>query len=76
MERWLEEDENLEMWHDKLSAKKRRILMTKWTAAAWKELSADQLLFKRLFQKNGCLITADDSDDNSIRPQGLESYEF
>ena len=76
MERWLEEDENLEMWHDKLSAKKRRILMTKWTAAAWKELSADQLLFKRLFQKTGCLITADGSDDSSIRPQGLESYEF
>ena len=76
MERWLEEDENLEMWHDKLSAKKRRILMTKWTAAASKELSADQLLFKRLFQKTGCLITADGSDDNSIRPQGLESYEF
>ena len=50
--------------------------MTKWTAAAWKELSADQLLFKRLFQKTGCLITADGSDDSSIRPQGLESYEF
>lgn len=76
MERWLEEDANLELWHDKLSAKERRILMTKWTAAAWKELSADTMLFKKLFQKTGCLITADGSEDDTIRPQGLEPYEF
>ena len=29
MERWLEEDDNLELWHDKISAKQRRVLMTK-----------------------------------------------
>ena len=28
MEKWLEEDENLDTWHDRLSAKQRRILMT------------------------------------------------
>ena len=31
LERWLEEKDNLEKWHDRLSAKERRILMTQWT---------------------------------------------
>ena len=56
MERWLEEDKNREMWHDKLSAKQRRILMTKWTAAAWEELSADRLIFKRRFRRLAALL--------------------
>lgn len=64
MERWLEEDDNLELWHDKISAKKRRVLMTKWTAEAWKELSADKMFFTKLFEKTGCLITVDGSDDD------------
>ena len=76
MERWLEEDDNLELWHDKISAKKRRVLMTKWTAEAWKELAADKMFFTKLFEKTGCLITADGSDDDKIRPQALEAYSF
>ena len=31
---WVEEEDNLELWHDKLTAKCHRILMTKWTAEA------------------------------------------
>ena len=46
MDIWLEKGENLELWHDKLSAKKRRILMTKWTGKAWRELRQDKLFFK------------------------------
>ncbi len=34
MERWLETDENLDIWHDKLPCKERRILMTKWVGEA------------------------------------------
>ena len=45
MERWLEEEHNLEKWHDKLSARDRRILMTKWTAEAWRELSKNKIIF-------------------------------
>jgi hypothetical protein len=45
MERWLEEEQNLEKWHDKLSARDRRILMTKWTAEAWRELSKNKRIF-------------------------------
>ena len=76
MERWLEEDDNLELWHDKISAKQRRVLMTKWTAEAWKELTADKLFFMKLFERTGCLFTADGSDDDKIRPQALEPYSF
>ena len=38
MQMWLEKEENLEMWQDKISAKNRRILMTQWTGHAWREL--------------------------------------
>ena len=74
MENWLEQGENLDLWHDKIGAKDRLILMTKWAGEAWKELSKDMDLFTKLFQKTGCLITADGSDDNKIRPQGLDPY--
>lgn len=74
MERWLEEDENLDLWHDKISAKDRRILMTKWAGEAWTELSSNMDLFTKLFHKTGCLLTADGSDDDKIQPQGLEPY--
>ncbi|XP_014675269.1 PREDICTED: jerky protein homolog-like [Priapulus caudatus] len=76
MEGWLEKEANLEEWHDKLSAKRRRILMTQWTAQAWRELSTNKGLCKKLFEKTGCLMTADGSNDDQIRPQGLESYVF
>ena len=29
MERWLEDDDNLDLWHDKITAKTRKVLMTK-----------------------------------------------
>ena len=72
MEEWLEED----MWHDSLSAKQRRILMTQWTGKAWRKLSSDKMFAKKLFIKTGCLMTADGSDDDMITPQGLEPYNF
>ena len=76
MERWLEHDQNLAQWHDKISAKESRILMTKWTGEAWRELSADKDFFQKLFEKKGCLMTADGSEDEKIKPQGLEDYTF
>ena len=76
MEKWLEEDENLDMWHDSISAKKRRILMTQWTGEVWRKLSSDKMFVKKLLMKTGCLMTADGSDDEMIRAQGLEPYSF
>ena len=29
MDKWLDDEENIEKWHDKISARQRRILMTK-----------------------------------------------
>ena len=34
LDKWLEIDENVEKWHGKMSAKERRILMTKWAGDA------------------------------------------
>ena len=76
MQMWLEKEENLEMWHDKTSAKNRRILMTQWTGHAWRELVSKPDFIRKLFEKTGCLITADGSQDEKIRPQGLDAYTF
>ena len=72
MEKWLKEEKNLEKWHDKLSARDRRILMTKWTAEAWREPSRNKEFLKRLFEKTGYLLTADGSNDDKICPLGLK----
>ena len=76
MEKWLEEDKNLDMWHDSLSAKQRRILMMQWTGEAWRKLTSDKMFAKKLFMKTGCLMTADGLDDDVIKPLGLEPYSF
>ena len=64
----LEQDENLDLWHDKIGAKDRRILMTKWAGEAWKELSKDMDLFTKLFQKTGCFILL------SLIPENLLTF--
>ena len=76
METWLEEEDNLDKWQDNLSASDRRILMTQWAGKAWSELCGNQTFFKRLFEKTGCMITADGTDDFKISPQGLENYDL
>ena len=76
MDRWLEIDDNLEKWHDRLSAKDRRILMTQWTGEAWSELKESKDFLRRLFEKTGCLMTTDGSGDEKISPQGLDEYSF
>ena len=75
METWLEEENNLDKWHDRLSAKDRRILMTQRVGEAWNELSINETFFKRLFEKTGCLLSIG-SDDVKISPQGLKNYQI
>ena len=76
---WLDDDENAEKWygHDgKFSASERRILITHWSGNAYNTLSSpkyDEFRW-RLFQKTGCLLTADGSDDELIQPEGLPNY--
>ena len=50
--------------------------MTKWAGEAWRELSTDEDFVKKLFEKTGCLMTADSEDDEKVRPQALEPYTF
>ena len=63
MERWLENEVNLELWHDKISVRMRRVLMTKWTGEAWRGLREDKEFCTKLFEKTGCLMTVDCSGD-------------
>ena len=78
---WLELEENIDIWmgnsNKVLTASDRRILITQWVGEAYEKLkSPDYDNFKwRCFQKTGCLITADGSDDHLISPEGLSDYE-
>ena len=47
METWLEEENNLDKWQDRLSAKDITILITQWTGEGWNESSNDETFFQR-----------------------------
>ena len=76
---WLEDDDNCDKWYGdvhKFSAKERRLLICDWVGKAYNKLLGpdyDQLR-RRTFQKTGCLITADGSEDHLITPEGLADY--
>ena len=78
-ERWLEEGDNIERWvgnQDRsFTASDRRILLTHWVGEAHRIIAKPIFDSVRLrcFQKTGCLITADGSDDEKIKPEGLEA---
>ena len=78
--KWLDDDDNCEKWYgadSKFQAKEKRILVTIWVGTSYEKLCStkyDSYRY-RLFQKNGCLITADGSDDYKINPEGLFDYE-
>ncbi|XP_065060635.1 uncharacterized protein LOC135687930 [Rhopilema esculentum] len=76
LDKWLEIDEKVEKWHGKMSAKERRILMTKLAGDAWDEMQHYKDIFRKAFKRTGCLMTVDGSGDNLVRPQGIEHYEF
>ena len=77
LDEWLEDEENFDKWHRTISAKERRILMTKFVGQAWEELSEDYSEMRRkFFQKIGCLMTADGTDDDKIQPEGFVNYNF
>ena len=59
MDRWLEKEDNLDKWHDKLSAKDWQVLMTQWTREACTERKQNGEFLMIFFDKTGCLITVD-----------------
>ena len=58
------------------TAKERHILITEWAGRTWDKLSQSKYdnLRQSCWTKTGCLITADGSDDDAIKPEGLPNY--
>ena len=50
--------------------------MTSWTGQAWEELEKYTRFLRRSFERTGCLMTIDQSEDDLIKPQGYENYIF
>jgi transposase-like protein len=78
-DKWLDIEENLELWESaKISASQRRVLMTRWLGEAWDVFNSPQYdhTRRRYFEKTGCLMTADGTDDRLITPEGTTGYKF
>ena len=76
---WLDSDENTDKWYgldQNFSASDRRILITHWVGEAYKSLTDTKFdhYRRRLFQKTGCLLTTDGTDDDLVQPEGLQNY--
>ena len=77
--KWLDFDENADKWYgeyNRFTASERRILITHWVGEAYNALVDDKYnRFRReIFERTGCLLTADGSGDNLVRPEGLPDY--
>ena len=77
---WLEDEDNMNIWignsEKKLDASKRRILITHWVGMAHERLQHEYYrgFLRNCFERTGCLITADGSEDHKIKPEGLIGY--
>ena len=50
--------------------------MTNWCGEAWKKLNSGDYndYFKKCWETTGCLIIANGSEDDKIKPEGLPNY--
>ena len=76
---WLEGESNADRWYGNsqgFTARERRYLISHWAGSAYEELVSDKYkdFWWRQFEKTGCLITADGSEDDKINPEGLPNY--
>ena len=78
---WMEVTGNLERWSSSpkdggLQAWEKRVLVTQWAGNAWAKL-CDSYDFEASARSLGMLMTADGSEDDQIKVQGLtEAYTF
>ncbi|KAF8418731.1 hypothetical protein EV426DRAFT_618191, partial [Tirmania nivea] len=56
---------------NKYTASQRRILMTKWVAAAWKSVSGNCDMITRPFRKCGITVPIDGTADFEIHIEGI-----
>lgn len=76
---WLDKEGNADKWYgndSQFTASERRILITHWVGDAWKKLCSPEYdnFRRRCWEKTGCLLTADGSEDEKITPEGLKLY--
>ena len=77
--RWLDDDDNAERWYGNerpYSAKERRISISHWAGEAYKKLcNTEHDAFRlKIWQKTGCLMTANGTDDDKVQSEGLADY--
>jgi hypothetical protein len=71
LDSWLMEDENMDRWESGMKPAERRILISTFVdLATTMTLKKDDMRIG-CFTRTGCLMTADGSDDDQIRPQAL-----
>ena len=67
--------ENLDAYvQGEINAGSRRVLFTTWVGAAWEEVSRNQEMVVRSFEKVGITVPIDGSGDHNINIHGLENY--
>ena len=57
-----------------MKASDKRVLIAGWSGQAYRTMMTEEFnsFWYRLFQKTGCLVTADGSDDNKVQPGDLK----
>ena len=73
--KWLDDKENAKKWYgceSSFSTKERRILITHWAGEAHNKLLSSEYdnLRLRVWQKTGCLMTANGSEDGPDKARG------
>ena len=72
-------DENADKWYgedNQFTASERRILITHWVGEAYNTLVDERYdgFRREFFGRTGCLLTADGSGDDLVRPEGSPGY--
>ena len=76
---WLNDDEIMKKWYGKdshITASEKGILVTHWVGDAYLKLTSSKhdSIHWRMFEKTGCFVTANGSEDKKIQPEGLPNY--
>jgi hypothetical protein len=73
---WCETPTNWAEWSSgRMSASRKRVLFTMWYGEAWDRV-CKVFNFCKVFDKTGANLTADGSEDDKIKIEGLDSFSF
>ena len=69
--------DNLQLYTEgKLSAWKRRVLLTKWVGEAWQEINRNNETVIRSFKKCGISLALDGNENDEINIEGIPDYDM